>query len=175
MGRRNIFIILVLLAVLGLIIWVILAQKNGGGIFSGLTGPGSSKTATSTWQKDVGNVTVPNKGGTAPSNVAVPQTQTAAGPNTAASYRSFNLSVDSSAWTPNTVIVKKGDTVHLNITTSGSGLDFTQPDYGLKAQLASGKQSIVEFQATASGKFTFYCSACGGPDKGPVGYVVVSP
>jgi len=172
MGRRNVFIVLVLLVVLGLVIWAILAQKNGS--FFGITNNVNEIPGSQTRESISGPVTIPDKGDAAPENVAVPTTQGAAGNNTSAQYRSFNLSVSGSSFSPDTVIVKLGDTVHLLITSSGN-YDFTQPDYGLNFKLPSGKTTVVEFQVTAAGKYKFYCSSCGGPDKGPVGYVVVSP
>lgn len=169
--RRSVFIAIVLVVVLGLVIWAILAQT--GGLNLGGNNP-QGTTPNQTRQNISGPVTVPNKGATAPANVAVPTTQGAAGNNTSAQYRSFNLNVNGNSFTPDTVIVKLGDTIHLLITASGN-YDFTQPDYGLKYPLPSGKTTVVEFQATATGKYKFYCSSCGGPGSGPVGYVVVSP
>lgn len=171
MGRRNVFIILVLLVVLGFVIWAILAQKNKS-YFGGLNGVDNSGSQTR--ENISGSVEIPDKGDTAPANVAVPTTQGAAGNNTSAQYRSFNLNVSGSSFSPDTIIAKLGDTVHLLITSSGN-YDFTQPDYGLNFKLPSGKTTVVEFQATAAGKYKFYCSSCGGPENGPVGYVVVSP
>jgi plastocyanin domain-containing protein len=173
MGRRNIFVILVLLVVLGLVIWIILAQKNGGNYF-GFNG-GGTEQKPQTYQPISGPVTVVNKGQSAPENIAVPVNQTPAGNNTSAQFRGFNINVDGTSFTPNTVIVKVGDTVHLSITALGGSYDFTQPDYGIKKQLPVGQSTPVEFQATAAGKFTFYCTSCGGPSTGPVGYVTVSP
>jgi plastocyanin len=171
MGRRNVFIVLVLLVVLGLVIWAILAQKNG----SYFGGTDNTQIPGNQTRESISSpVKVPNKGDKAPENVAVPTTQGAAGNNTVSQYRSFNLSVNSSSFSPDTVIAKLGDTVHLLITSSGN-YDFTQPDYGLNFKLPAGKTTVVEFQVTATGKYKFYCSSCGGPESGPVGYVVVSP
>lgn len=90
-------------------------------------------------------------------------------------FRSFSLSVSSNEFSPSNVIAYIGDTVRLNITAKDKDYDFYQPDYGLSKQLPKGVAALVEFQVTAAGKYTFYCKSCGGPAKGPVGYVVVVP
>ena len=164
--------VMVLLVVLGFVIWAILAQK--GGVLN-LGGNNQNQNQSQTRESISGSVTVPNEGDKVPANVAPPVEVGSAGNNTVASYRSFDLNVSGGAFTPDTVIVKVGDTVHMLITASGGNYDFTQPDYGLKTALLSGKTTVVEFQAITSGKFTFYCASCGGPSKGPVGYVIVSP
>jgi heme/copper-type cytochrome/quinol oxidase subunit 2 len=173
MERRNAFIVLVLLVVLGLVIWVILAQKNSGNSWFGSSNSNTS-SQPKTYEQLSGPVSIPNKGGTAPANVAVPSIQTSAGNNTSAQFRSFDISLNGSSWSPNNIIVKIGDTVHLNISSSGN-YDFTQPDYGIKKQLLPRTSNVLEFQVTATGKFTFYCVACGGPSSGPIGYLIVSP
>ncbi len=108
-----------------------------------------------------------------PADVAVPQTVVAAGPNTQSKFRAFVMSVTGDTFMPNTILVREGDTVHIAITATDKNYDFTQPDYGLAASLPKGALKVVEFGALLTGKFQFYCSKCGGPDKGPVGYVTV--
>ena len=121
------------------------------------------------------NVTVPNIGDkNIPQDVAVPQIQSAAAPQSSASYRSFAISVNNNQFTPSTVIAKVGDTVDLEITAVDKNYDFTQPDLGLTQTIAQGATKKVQFAPMASGKFTFYCASCGGPDKGPIGYIIVT-
>lgn len=139
------------------------------------TSPGApSSTAPVTRLPLPANVAVPEEGASSTANVAVPQTESAAAPGVAAKYRSFNISVTGSAFTPDTVAVNQGDTVNLEITATGGSYDFTQPDFGFNASLPVGQTKTIQFQATASGKFIFYCSSCGGPSKGPVGYLLVA-
>lgn len=109
-----------------------------------------------------------------PSNVAKPQAVAPAGPGGDAKLRSFAISAKGNQFSPNTVIVKVGDTVHLAVAAMDKDYDFTQPDYGFRIPLPKGKAIPIEFQATAAGKFTFYCKSCGGPSKGPVGYLIVA-
>ena len=121
------------------------------------------------------NTVVPDASSTLPANVAAPQLITQASPNSQSNFRSFTITVSGNEFTPNTVIVNVGDTVHINIKAIDKDYDFTQPDTGLSQPLPKGVDKVVEFQATADGKYTFYCKSCGGPAKGPVGYVTAVP
>jgi heme/copper-type cytochrome/quinol oxidase subunit 2 len=87
--------------------------------------------------------------------------------------RSFDVIVQNNAFMPSALTVHLGDSVNLEIGAIGAGYDFTQPDFGLHVVLPNGANKKIQFTATAAGKFVFYCSSCGGPAKGPVGYLVV--
>jgi plastocyanin len=138
--------------------------------------PSPAAPASSTREAVPQNVVVPNKGATStPTGVAVPAAQ---GPGDTAgnvSYRSFNISIQNGAFSPDTVIVKEGDTVNLEITAVDGNYDFTQPDYGFSDPIAKGKTQTIQFQALQTGNFTFYCASCGGPSSGPVGHLIVAP
>lgn len=122
------------------------------------------------------NVVVPNMGQSVPPEVAPPAAVLPVNPNTAHSDRSFNIKAANNEFTPNTVILKAYDNLNLNITAVDKNYDFTQPDYGFnKFLIPKGQSKRVTFQVSASGKFTFYCATCGGPGKGPIGYVIVAP
>jgi heme/copper-type cytochrome/quinol oxidase subunit 2 len=119
--------------------------------------------------------TVPNKGATStPSNIAVPVVQGPGNPSGSTSYRSFNISIDGGAYSPSTVIVKQGDTVNLEMTAVDASYAFTQPQYGFNAPIAKGKTQTIQFEASRTGDFTFYCASCGGPSKGPIGHLIVT-
>ena len=121
------------------------------------------------------NVLVPEAGAqNVSSGVAVPQAESAAAPGSDSKYRSFHIIVENGAFMPSTIAVNVGDVVQLQIGAVGGDYDFTQPDYGLRATLPNGVNKAIEFGATAPGKFVFYCSSCGGPAKGPVGYLIVT-
>src|SRR5258708_7132312 len=122
----------------------------------------------------------------APTNVVVPDTNTQnvppdvvkpseVAPSNAsgASYRDYNIQITASAFTPNTVISKLGDTINISFTAADGDYTIVQPDYGLKYTVKNGRSTRAQFTGTATGKFTFYCSSCGGPGKGPVGYFVI--
>jgi heme/copper-type cytochrome/quinol oxidase subunit 2 len=119
---------------------------------------------------------VPNKGAAnAPANVAVPVVQAAGNPAGSVDYRSFNISIRGGTFSPDTVIVKQGDTVNLEFTAVDAAYAFTQPDYGFNTPIAEGKPQTIQFQALQTGNFAFYCASCGGPSKGPVGHIIIMP
>ena len=158
------------------------AGTNAPGSMPGnnAAGGGSAQTSTQpvsqTRSAAPTGVVVPNAGAqNAPAGVAVPQSQSPAAPGATAQYRSYNITVDGNAFTPSTIAFNQVDTVNLKITAQGGNYDFTQSDFGLSAVLSDGKSKTVQFQASASGKFEFYCASCGGPSKGPVGYLIVAP
>jgi heme/copper-type cytochrome/quinol oxidase subunit 2 len=129
----------------------------------------STRTAAPT------NVVVPDKGSSStPAGTAVPVVQGAGDPSGDVSYRSFNINIQNGAYTPDTVIVKQGDTVNLELTAVDAAYGFAQPDYGFNAAIPQGKTQTIQFQALQPGNFTFYCASCGGPSKGPVGHIIVA-
>lgn len=118
------------------------------------------------------DVAVPDANATnLPKNVAKPETVI---PSGSASIRIFEIKAEGNKFTPDTLIVNNRDTVKIKLTAVDKAYDFTQPDYGLLNYLAKqGQTRTIEFGTSASGKFTFYCASCGGPDKGPVGYIII--
>lgn len=135
----------------------------------------SASSTSSTVAAVPADTSVPNKGSTStPSNVAVPVVQGPGSPSGDVSYRSFNISIDGGAYSPNTVIVKQGDTVNLELKAVDANYAFTQPQYHFNDPIAKGKTQTVQFQASQVGNFTFYCGSCGGPSKGPVGHLIVT-
>ncbi len=152
------------------------ANQLYNGVASGASAGTKNYSATHTAAP--ANVTVPNEGatGTVAASVAVPAIQGPAAPGSSASYRSFNISVDNGQFSPSNIAVNLGDTVNLYITAIDKDYAFTQPDYGFNDLLPKGVKKTIQFQANNSGRFEFYCSSCGGPSSGPVGYLtVVSP
>jgi heme/copper-type cytochrome/quinol oxidase subunit 2 len=121
------------------------------------------------------NVTVPNEGDkNVLVNVAVPTTQTNAAPGVSAQYRSFSISANNNTFSPNTVVAKIGDSVIINITAVDKNYDVVQPDLGLKQSITKGQTKLMAFSPMSTGKFMFYCSSCGGPSKGPIGYIIIT-
>ena len=83
--------------------------------------------------------------------------------------------LDKDAVSPQKVIVKLLDIVTINFSAVDKSYDMTQPDNGLSWTVPKGGSKNLQFQGSTPGQFTFYCVSCGGPDKGPVGYIVVVP
>lgn len=146
--------------------------ENSSGNTGALTTPPS---ATETVTPVPANIVVPNMGATTtPPNVAVPVVQGAGDPSGSVSYRSFNISIDAGTYSPDTVIVRQGDTVNLKITAVDGNYGFTQPNYGFNAVILKGKTQTIQFEALQAGDFLFYCASCGGPSNGPVGHIIVT-
>ena len=171
---------MILVVIIAALVWFQYAQRSAPNSsaapaateVSTSTPTAASSTATRTAVPS--NVVVPNKGSSSTAaNVAVPVTQGAGDPAGNVSYRSFNITIQNGAYTPNTVIVNQNDTVNLNVTAVDAAYGFDQLDYGLHVAIPKGKTQLVQFQASAAGDFTFYCVSCGGPSKGPVGHIIV--
>ena len=118
---------------------------------------------------------VPEPGDEASGDVAVPNAVTEAAPGVEAKARSYAVSVSGNQFSPSTIALRVGDTVSIRFTAQDKDYDFTQPDLGLSAKLIQGKEQLIQVTPSATGKFTFFCASCGGPDSGPVGYLVVAP
>ncbi len=145
-------------------------------IQTGTPGGDASKPQKSpTREAPPAGVVVPEKNATdVPAGVAVPHVVSAGNPHDNSSYRSFDLNIQSGAFTPSTVIVREGDTTNINVTAADAAYDFTQPDFGFKVAIKKGETKKIQFGATASGDFLFYCASCGGPSRGPVGHLIIT-
>ncbi|MGD1003602.1 MAG: cupredoxin domain-containing protein [Minisyncoccia bacterium] len=173
--------VVVLAAVAALVVYAL--RGSGAGPV-----PGSGQTQTANGNSGVAaaptsstmapvpaNTVIPNKGATStPANVAVPVVQGPGNPGGSVSYRSFNIKIAGGAYSPNTVAVKQGDTVNIEMTAVDANYGFTQPNYGFSGVIPKGKTQTIQFEALQAGDFTFYCASCGGPAKGPVGHLIVT-
>lgn len=111
-----------------------------------------------------------------PSNVAKPDEQVQSAPGSSINVNEFpTIRVENNKFSPDTVIVRKGEILRVEFLAVDKDYDFVQPDNGLSTPLPKGQVKRVGFQANMDGKFIFYCERCGGPAKGPVGYFVVVP
>lgn len=181
--KKIIIVVVVALAVLLLVAYLLSSFSAKKSAISPLGpagettgGPAQLPGGSATREAAPLNLSVPGATSTdIPANVAKPQIVGPANPSNTASFRSFTVSIKGNVFSPDTVIVKMGDIAHINFMAVDKDYDFTQPDYGFYVLIPKGQTKLVEFQATAEGKFTFYCKSCGGPAKGPVGYVVVVP
>lgn len=139
-------------------------------------GTNPATNASSTVQEVSSDVKVPDADAAdVAKDVAVPKVVSDAAPGVEAKFRAFDVKVENGSFSPSTIIVRQGDTANIKFTAVDRDYDFVQPDYGLSSKLLRGKTQLIEFAGVNPGKFTFYCSSCGGPSKGPIGYVVVVP
>jgi heme/copper-type cytochrome/quinol oxidase subunit 2 len=135
---------------------------------SGYAGP------TSTTRGEVpDNVVVPGTTSTVSGDVAKPTNVIQVRPD-GSSLREFKIQASGNDFNPSTIIVKQGDSIQISLTAVDKDYDFTQPDYGFNTKVSKGQTRTFPFDATAGGKFTFFCKSCGGPGTGPVGYIIVS-
>jgi nitrite reductase (NO-forming) len=70
--------------------------------------------------------------------------------------------------------VKKGDTVRVTITNTKGMHDFTIDELGVTKALPLDQPTVVEFTATQTGDFVYYCSMPGHRAKGQWGTLHVT-
>ena len=71
-------------------------------------------------------------------------------------------------WSPNTIVVNKGDTVVLKVTNPrGNYHSFSIPEFGVTTSMLDprGGTETVEFVADKAGTFTFSCEVPYNPDQ----------
>ena len=175
--RKIVVVIVVILAVVATILFKVgRGKKTVSPVASPGAGGGAEEGGSATRAPAPQDVVIPDKSSAnVPENVAKPNMQTPANPANSATFRGYALHAENDTFVPDTVIVKQGDTVHLELTAVDKEYDFTQPDYGFSVTVARGAKKTFQFDATAAGKFTLFCKSCGGPSQGPVGAIVVVP
>ncbi len=73
------------------------------------------------------------------------------------------------------ITVKKGEQVRLNITSIDVTHGFSIPDFGVNTSLVPNQTNTVEFTATKTGTFSFFCSIfCGSGHSGMRGTLQVT-
>jgi len=176
--NKIIILIVVIVVIIAIFLWGFLKNKSQVPQNNGVSNTiNESAPQSETWQVPPKNVEVPGVGETnVPEGVAVPKNVSPASAVSDAKIRNFSeLKIENNKFTPQEFIVKQGDIFDVNVTAVDKDYDFTQPDYGFYLSIKKGETKRVQFQATAAGKFIFYCKSCGGPEKGPVGSLVVVP
>jgi len=76
--------------------------------------------------------------------------------------------VEMHRWSPNTIVVNKGDTVVLKVTNPrGNYHSFSIPEFGVSTSMLDprGGTETVEFVADKAGTFTFSCEVPYNPYK----------
>lgn len=90
------------------------------------------------------------------------------------STKTFTVTAKSWDFEPKTIKVKKGDKVALNIKATDVAHGFMIPEFNIDEMLPAGKTTKVEFTASKSGNFTFYCSwICGEGHSKMTGQLIV--
>lgn len=182
MDKKQVITVIFAVVIILAIVFLVVTGRSGTPAPSGMNQSAPAPVETQTSSPEISttqapvppNVIVPSKNSVnVPANVAVPLAVAPAAPGTSASYRSFNINADGGAFAPDTIVVNLNDVVNIYMTAVDASYDFTQPDYGFSLTVPQGVTKRIQFSASSAGKFTFYCSSCGGPAKGPVGYIIV--
>jgi len=110
-----------------------------------------------------------NNSAIAPENTA--GTNNSSSPDT---VKTFNISGQSFSFDPAEIRVKTGDRVHINFSDTGGFHDLVIDGYNVRTErLNTGGQGSVDFVASTSGTFEFYCSVDGHRDSGMKGKLIV--
>lgn len=109
-----------------------------------------------------------------PAEVAQPESVRLSGGGSSPYLRNFRVVVKNDAVSPMNIVSYAGDILTITFESVDKAYDFVQPDFGLRWQVPAGGSKTFQFQTVNTGKFIFYCSSCGGPDKGPVGYITAA-
>jgi nitrous-oxide reductase len=85
-----------------------------------------------------------------------------------------------SHFTPERITIKEGDHVTWHITNLESAKDATHglaiPAYNINLSLEPGEATTVEFEATTTGVFSYYCSEfCSALHLEMLGYLMIEP
>ena len=75
------------------------------------------------------------------------------------SVKEFTVVGDNFSFAPSTMKVKKGDTVKITFKNNKGFHDFRIDEFNVATkQMGGGKQETVQFVATKTGSFEYYCS-----------------
>jgi len=107
--------------------------------------------------------------------LTAPAGQSAAAPGVEEKLGIFNMTVSANGFEPNSITVKLGDVVHINLTARGGDYDFAMPWSGLYASVKNGEAKPITFGATSAGTFLFSCRDMCPAGKTIRGSIVVLP
>lgn len=180
-NKKMIFIGIGVLLLIAIVVGALMFFKSSGELSptgnngeNNATGTISDGQGSKTYVPVSGDVQIPGTTSQADSGIAIPTEVKEVGTNDV-SERDFNIVIDKDMVSPQKVIVKLLDIVTINFSAVDKSYDMAQPDNGLSWTVPMGGSKSLQFQGSTPGQFTFYCVSCGGPDKGPVGYIVVVP
>jgi cytochrome c oxidase subunit 2 len=86
----------------------------------------------------------------------------------------FNLTATSFKYDITEIRVKQGETVRINLTATQGFHDWVIDEFGAATkQLQAGESDSVEFVASQTGEFEYYCSVGNHRQMGMVGKLIV--
>ena len=78
-------------------------------------------------------------------------------------------------FTPDTIPLKKGETVELELTTEDVVMGFSAPDLKVRSDIVPGMVKRLRITPENTGKFTFHCDIfCGSGHEDMAGTIVVT-
>lgn len=93
---------------------------------------------------------------------------------TTGTTKEFTVTGSNFAFTPTTLTVNKGDHVKITFKNSGGFHDIVIDEFNVKSARINGGDSVtVEFDATKTGSFEYYCSVGNHRAMGMKGTLVV--
>ena len=78
-------------------------------------------------------------------------------PGAEAQIRTFDLNITDDGFEPSELVVNKGDTVQINLSSIGGNYDFFIPAISAYQTVQVGEKKRVTFQALTSGTYVFQC------------------
>ena len=88
--------------------------------------------------------------------------------------KEFTVTARQFTFEPNTITVKKGDTVRLHVTSVDVTHGIAISQFGVNALLPPGQTKTVEFVASKSGTYQIFCSLfCGSGHLSMKGTLIV--
>lgn len=88
--------------------------------------------------------------------------------------KEFTVESNGLNFTPNMISVNQGDKVRITYKNNMDTHDWTLDEFNVKTKLLNkGQQETVEFNASQTGEFEFYCSVPGHRQSGMKGTLVV--
>ena len=108
-------------------------------------------------------------------NVQVTQeTKQSEGKMTESQTKTFTVKGKNFSFTPNTLSVKKGDTVKITFMNEDGFHNFMLDEFSVAAKtIPAGQQDEVAFVANKAGTFEYYCSVGTHRQQGMVGKLIV--
>lgn len=101
-------------------------------------------------------------------------TSTSATTTAATTTRTITVSGENFTFTPDSIVVKKGDTVRLTFRNTAGSHDLRIEDYEIGTKvLAPGAQETLTFEADTAGTFAYYCSVGNHREMGMEGTLIV--
>ena len=77
-------------------------------------------------------------------------------------------------FSPDNIVIHKGERVRLEITTEDVLMGFNAPDFAARADIPPGQVTVVHLQPDKTGTFTFLCDIfCGSGHENMSGTITV--